>query len=87
VLGGRICRWLLLFWEYDFKVDMKPIKLNAGPDHLSHILSGEDARNIDYRLPDTQLFVFKMVDDYFADIVHFLSIRMAPSYMTVTKKK
>jgi hypothetical protein len=35
VLGGRICRWLLLFQEYDFKVIVKPGKLNAGPDHLS----------------------------------------------------
>jgi hypothetical protein len=44
VLGGRICRWLLLFQEYDFEVIAKPGKLNAGPDHLSRILSGEDAR-------------------------------------------
>jgi hypothetical protein len=31
VLGGRICRWLLLFQEYDFEVIVKPRKLNAGP--------------------------------------------------------
>jgi len=24
VLGGRICRWLLLFQEYDFEVIVKP---------------------------------------------------------------
>jgi hypothetical protein len=29
VLGGRICRWLLLFQEFDFEVIVKPGKLNA----------------------------------------------------------
>jgi len=29
VLWGRICRWLLLFQEYNFEVFVKPGKLNA----------------------------------------------------------
>jgi hypothetical protein len=52
VLGGRICRWILLFQEYDFEVIVKPGKFNSGPDHLSCILSGEDAGNLDDNLPD-----------------------------------
>jgi hypothetical protein len=36
---------------------------------------------------DAQLFAVKMVDDYFADIVQFLSTGMAPSDMTVAQKK
>ena len=52
---------------------MKLGKLNAGPNHLSHILSGEDARNLDDNLPDAYLFVVNMVDDYFSDIMQFLS--------------
>jgi hypothetical protein len=47
VLGGRICRWLLLFQEYDFEVIVIPGKLNAGPDQLLLILTGEDASNLD----------------------------------------
>jgi hypothetical protein len=35
VLGGRICRWLLLFQEFEFEVIIKLGKLNARPDHLS----------------------------------------------------
>jgi len=66
VLGGNICRWFLLFQEYDFEVIMKPRKLNTGPDHLSCILIGEDAGNVDDNLPDVKLFVVQMVDDYFA---------------------
>ena len=33
--GGEICRWLLLFYVYDFKIIVKLGKLNARPDHLS----------------------------------------------------
>ena len=32
---GRICRWLLLFQEFEFEVVVRPGKLNVGPDHLS----------------------------------------------------
>jgi hypothetical protein len=66
VLGGRICRWLLLFQEYDFEVIVKPGKLNVGPDHLSWILTGEDAGNLDDSLPDAHLFSVQMVDDHFS---------------------
>jgi hypothetical protein len=34
MLVGGICRWLLLFQEFDFEVIVKPGMLNAGPDHL-----------------------------------------------------
>jgi len=40
VVGGRICKWLLLFQGYDFEVLVKPGKLNNGTDHLSRIESG-----------------------------------------------
>jgi hypothetical protein len=62
-----------LFQEYDFEVVVKLGKLNTRPNHLSHILSGEDAENLNDSLPDAQLFAIKMVDDYFSDIVQFLS--------------
>ena len=40
VLGGRICKWLILFQEYDFEIIVKPGRLNLGPDHLSRLESG-----------------------------------------------
>ena len=46
-LGGRIYRWLLLFQEYDFEVIVKLGRLNMGPDHLSHIKTGEDPTNLE----------------------------------------
>jgi hypothetical protein len=38
-------------------------------------------------LSDAQLFAVKTVDDYFANIVQFLSTRMALSEMIVAQKK
>ena len=58
VLGGRIYRWLLLFQEYDFEIIVKPGKLNAGPDHLSRIDSGEEPSNLEDNLQDAQLFFY-----------------------------
>jgi hypothetical protein len=43
--------------------------------------------NLDDNLPYAQLFAVKMVDDYFSDIVKFLSTQMAPSEMKVAQKK
>jgi hypothetical protein len=40
VLGGRICKWLLLFHEYDFEIVVKPRRMNRGPDHLSRLEHG-----------------------------------------------
>jgi hypothetical protein len=65
---------------------VKPKNLNVGPDHLSRILSGEDLGNLDGNLLDAQLFAVKMVDEYFLDIVQFLSIGMAPLEMTIAEE-
>ena len=56
MLGGKICRWLLLFQEYEFEVIIKPGRLNAGPDHLSRLESGEEPTSLEECLPDAQLF-------------------------------
>jgi hypothetical protein len=48
-----------------FMVVVKPMKLNAWTNHLSHILSGEDEGNLDDNFLDEKLFVVNMVDDYF----------------------
>ena len=69
MLGGRICRWLLLFQEFDFEIVVKMGWLNAGPDHLSHVENGEEPTNIDDGLPDVQLFRVEVADDHYAPIV------------------
>jgi hypothetical protein len=73
VLGGRICRWLLLFQECDFEVVVNPRRLNAGPDHLSRITNGEEPSSLEDKFPDAQLFLVHIADEYFADIIEFLS--------------
>jgi hypothetical protein len=52
LLGGRICRWLLLFQDFDFEVIVKLGKLNAGPDHLSRVTNGEERTNLEDNFPD-----------------------------------
>jgi hypothetical protein len=55
MLGGRICRWLLLFQEYDFEIVVKPGRINKGPDHLSRLEHGEEPTSLEDTLPDAQL--------------------------------
>ena len=69
VLGGKICRWLLLFQEFDFEIIVKSGHLNVGPYHLSPIEIGEEPMSIEDGLPDAQLFRVGMVDDYYEKIV------------------
>ena len=66
---------------------MKPRKFNSGPDHLLHILPGEDAGNVDESLPNMHLFTIQMVDDYFADTVQLLSTGVTPLEFTIAQKK
>jgi len=83
MLGGRICRWLLLFQEYDFEVIVKPGHLNAGPYHLSRIKIGEEPTNLEEGLPDAQLFVVCIADSRFEDIIHFLTTGTMPKEYSV----
>ena len=39
---GRICRWILLFQEFEFEVVVRLGKSNVGPNHLSRVESGID---------------------------------------------
>jgi hypothetical protein len=87
VLGGRICRWLLLFQEFDFEVIVKPGKLNAGPDHLSRVTNGEEPTNLEDNFLDAQLFSVQIVDEYFADIIQYLSTGTAPQEYNTAQKK
>ena len=49
------------------------LKINEGPNHLSHILKREDVGNLDDSLLDSPLFSVQMVDDHFVEIIQYLS--------------
>ena len=87
VLGGKICRWLLLFQEYDFEIIVKPGKLNAGPDHLSRLESREKPTSLEDNLPDAQLFSIQIANDYFKDIIEFLTTGTTPTEYNTKYKK
>ena len=65
---GRICRWLLLFQEFEFEVVVLPGKLNVGPDHLSRIDTGEEPTGVDDDLPDAHLFRIEAVPEELEEI-------------------
>jgi hypothetical protein len=69
VLGGRICRWLLLFQNFDFEVIVKLGKMNAGPDHLSRVTNGKEPMNLENNFMDSQLFSVQIFYDYFIEII------------------
>jgi hypothetical protein len=87
VLGGRICRWLLLFQEYDFEIVVKSGRMNKGPEHLSRLEHGEEPTNLEDTLLDAQFLSIRKIDDHFTEIVQFLSTGMTPSEYTITQKK
>ena len=87
VLGGKIYRWLLLFQEFDFEIVVKPGRLNAGSDHLSHVVNGEEPNNINDGFPDAQMFLVDVADDHYAPIIQVLSTGVAPVDMSTIQKK
>jgi hypothetical protein len=87
VLGGRICRWILLFLEFDLEVIVKPGKMNVGLDHLSRVTNGEEPNNLEDNFPDAQLFSVQIVDEYFINIIEYLSARIVPQDFSTTQKK
>jgi len=70
-----------------FEVIVKSGRLNVGPDHLSRIETGEEPRNLEEGLLEVQLFVVRIVDGHFSDIIDFLTIGMAPKGYTNQQKK
>jgi hypothetical protein len=87
VLGGIICRWLLLFQEYDFEIVVNPRRMNKGLDHLSRLEHGEEPTSLEYTLSDAHILAIRNIDDHFIEIVQFLSTGMAPSEYRITQKK
>ena len=84
---GEICRWLLLFQEFDFEIVVNLWKLNDGPDHLSRVKNGEELTNIDDGFLDVQLFRVDITDGHYAPIIQFLATGVASEDMSTRQKK
>lgn len=69
MLGGKICRWILLFQDFDFEIIVNLGCLNVGLYHLSRIEIGKEPTNIEYGLVDAQLFKFDKENDHYAPII------------------
>jgi hypothetical protein len=66
---------------------VKPRKLNTGLDHLSRVTNGEDSSNLEDTFPDAQLFSVQVADDYFVDIIDYLSTGTAPQEFNTVQRK
>ena len=77
----------MLFQEYDFEVIVKPGKLNVGLDHLSQIEIGEEPTNLKEWLPDAQIFVVRVMESRFEDIIYFVMIGSALEGYTSQQKR
>ena len=84
---GRICRWLLLFQEFEFEVVVRAGKINVRPDHLSRIDMGEEPTGVEYDLPYAHLFRIEVVPAELEEITHFLENGQAPEGMSTKKKQ
>jgi hypothetical protein len=62
-------------------------RLNAGANHLSMITNGEEPNNLDKKNSYAQLFSVHIADEYFPDIIEFLSTGFAPRECTTQQKK
>jgi hypothetical protein len=77
----------LLFKEFDFEVIVKIGNLNAGPNHISRVTNGEEPTNLKGNFPDVQWFSVQIDDEYFADIIEYLSTGIAPQEFSTAQKK
>jgi hypothetical protein len=68
-------------------VIVKQGNLNVGPDHLLRITNGEEPTNIRETFPDAQLFSVQVAEEYFFNIIQYLSIGTAPQEFNTTQKK
>jgi hypothetical protein len=59
-------------------VIVKPGKLNAGPNNLSRLTNGEEPTNLEDKFPDAQLFLVQVSNEYFSDIIQYLSTGTVP---------
>ena len=84
---GRICRWLLLFQEFEFDVVVRPGRENVGPNHLSRLEIGEEEIRIEDELPDAHLFRVEAIPQELADIAQLLEEGRAPEDLSERQKK
>ena len=84
---GRICRWILMFQEFEFEVVVQPRKANVGPNHLYRVESGEDPTGIDDDLPDAHLFRLEAIPTELAKIAQYLQEGKAPEHYSKKRKK
>jgi hypothetical protein len=68
-------------------VIVKPGKLNVRPEHMSRIVNGEEPTNLEDNFLDAQLFLVQIANEYFTDIIQYLSTGTGPQEFNTAQKK
>ena len=64
----HICRWLLLFQEFEFEILARSCKSNVGLNHLYCIETGEESVGLYYKLLGAHLFRVETMQTELIDI-------------------
>jgi hypothetical protein len=68
-------------------VIVKPGNFNVGPDHLLRVTNGEEPTNLEDNFPYARLFSIHVADEYFANIIEYLSTWVSPREFSIAQKK
>nr|XP_028946828.1 uncharacterized protein LOC108175055 [Malus domestica] len=85
----RLIRWILLLQEFDLEIKDKKGSENVVADHLRRIVHSnteEDLIPLCESFPDEQLFLLKVTDPWYADIINYKVIKKIPDDFTRAQK-
>ena len=80
-----LARWMPTYGKQPTRMHMNSAL--RGPDHLLRIEIGEETNSLEEGLPDTHLFVVRVADGHFEDIIHFLKMGTTLKEYSVQQKK
>jgi len=73
-LSGRIARWVLLFQEVNFTIQVQLGKSHANVDHFSQINQEVGSESITNNFLDANLFQVDIILMEYDDIIHYFSM-------------
>ncbi|KAH9716328.1 hypothetical protein KPL71_021425 [Citrus sinensis] len=82
----RLIRWILLLQEFNLEIRDKKGAENLVADHLSRLITSEEAAPLKDDFPDEHLFVNQGMVPWYANIVNYLVTRTLPSDLTRAQK-
>jgi transposase InsO family protein len=77
-LSGRVARWVLLFQEFDYEVQVRPGKHHENADFLSRLPGPTPDKPLNDDFPDEHIWHIEGEDSLYYDIVQMLTLGIFP---------